>query len=239
MEILSTKNYSQFKILDCNRSLEDAHVKKLIKAIEEKNLLALNPITVNERMEVIDGQHRLKAAKMLRVPIYYQISNTVTAEDIFALNSNKKNWNPHDYLKFYCANGKTDYTVISDFLTKYPQFPLSPSLQILAPTTANASKKFREGLFKVENITSAEAIADQLSELGKTHDFAFNSTFIRAYVTITQIKGFDFNRLARQIAKQPLSFVPCVNKDQYRDMMERLYNYEMQQINRLYFKMAS
>jgi hypothetical protein len=143
------------------------------------------------------------------------------------------------YLKYYCANGKQDYAVLNDFLITYPQFPLSPSLQILAPNASNVGKMFREGLFKVENITNAKAIAEQLCELGKTHAFAFNSTFIRAYVTITQIKGFDFNRLARQIAKQPLSFVPCVNKEQYCDMMERLYNYEMQQVNRLYFKMAS
>ena len=96
-----TTDYSLFKDVSSNRDVDRKHVKKLVNSIREKNLLEVNPIIVNEKLEVLDGQHRLEAAKQLKVPIYYVISSDVTHNDISRLNSNKKNWLLMDYINYY------------------------------------------------------------------------------------------------------------------------------------------
>ena len=57
--IQRTNKYDLFKRIESNREVNPAHLKKIEKSISEKNFLHLYPIIVNERMEIIDGQHRL------------------------------------------------------------------------------------------------------------------------------------------------------------------------------------
>lgn len=73
MEILKTKDYGSFKEINSNREVDQRHVRSLVAAIEQKNLLHVNPIVCNADMEVIDGQHRLEAARALGVEIYYTL----------------------------------------------------------------------------------------------------------------------------------------------------------------------
>src|SRR5690606_774965 len=77
-----TTDYSIFGEIESNREVDLRHVRKLMKAIEKRNLLHLNPIIVDEQNRVIEGQHRLEAAKQLQVPIYYITDNTVNKSDI-------------------------------------------------------------------------------------------------------------------------------------------------------------
>lgn len=63
-EIKRTNNYDMFKRLEGNRFVDPKKVNKLKKSINEVGYIS-NPIIVNEKMEVIDGQHRLEALKEL------------------------------------------------------------------------------------------------------------------------------------------------------------------------------
>jgi len=87
MEIQSTTNYSIFTSITSNREVNEAHVKALMKSIQENNLLSINPIMVNTEFGVIDGQHRLEAAERLSERIYYIVSDKVSKADISVLNS--------------------------------------------------------------------------------------------------------------------------------------------------------
>ena len=69
LQIHSTNDLSVFKILEGNRNINLANVERLVKSIEENGFLQM-PIIVNENYEVIDGQHRLMAAKKLNSIIY-------------------------------------------------------------------------------------------------------------------------------------------------------------------------
>lgn len=52
--VYETNDYSQFKRLVGYRELKESHVQKLIKSFQ-KNGEFLNPIIVNEKMEIIDA----------------------------------------------------------------------------------------------------------------------------------------------------------------------------------------
>lgn len=61
MAVFTTKDYSKFKHLEGNRNIVKPHLKRL-KASMEKNYL-FSPILINEKHEIIDGQHRFEVCK--------------------------------------------------------------------------------------------------------------------------------------------------------------------------------
>ena len=72
-KILETKDYHTFSFLKGNRAININHLNKLIKSIKEKDLKM--PIIVNEKLQVLDGQHRLKAYQTLNLSMSYIMSN--------------------------------------------------------------------------------------------------------------------------------------------------------------------
>jgi disulfide oxidoreductase YuzD len=69
--VYSTTNYNQFKYLKGNRAITELHVRRLVEAIKEKDLQV--PIIVDEKMNVVEGQHRLEAYKIVGKDQYYTL----------------------------------------------------------------------------------------------------------------------------------------------------------------------
>ena len=100
LQIHSTVDLSVFKILEGNRNINLGNVERLVKSIEENGFLQM-PIIVNENYEVIDGQHRLMAARKLNSIIYYHKVNNYDLKTAIVLNRNQSNWSISDYIRSY------------------------------------------------------------------------------------------------------------------------------------------
>lgn len=112
-----TKDYDMFIFREDNRSKIDyAHVEKIKNSIKSKNMLELRPILVNEKMEIIDGQHRLLAAKGLDIEIYYVIEKDLRPADIVLMNISKA-WQLDDFLNFYVKNDFPEYVKLKKFVS--------------------------------------------------------------------------------------------------------------------------
>ena len=83
-KIYKTTDYSLFKYLKGNRAITELHVRRLVESIKEKDLQV--PIIVDEKMNVVEGQHRLEAYKIVGRPILYIVKDNVTLEDLRKLN---------------------------------------------------------------------------------------------------------------------------------------------------------
>ena len=59
--IMVTENYDMFKKIGGNRKINKANYAKIVKSMKEEQLII--PIVVNERYEIIDGQHRYTACR--------------------------------------------------------------------------------------------------------------------------------------------------------------------------------
>ena len=66
MEILRTNKYEIFKELKGNREISPLRITKIINSIKNVGYI-INPIIVNEKMEIIDGQGRLEALRILKI----------------------------------------------------------------------------------------------------------------------------------------------------------------------------
>ena len=117
-KILKTFNYLQFKKIKGNRLINERHVNSLIKSITEKGLI-VNPAIVNEKMEIVEGQHRLLACKKLKKPFYYYIVKGANINDVTILNQNRKNWGFTEWMNRYAEYGNTEYKIYKHFYEKW------------------------------------------------------------------------------------------------------------------------
>src|SRR3990167_6910002 len=120
MKVYKTTEYDQFKTITGNRNLNKTHLTRLTNSIISKNMMEVNPVIVNEEMEVIDGQHRLEVAKQNNLPVYYtKVNSHSSLREVQLLNANLKGWTLQDYMNSYISLGNRDYKILQDFIDRY------------------------------------------------------------------------------------------------------------------------
>ncbi len=97
--IQKTYDYDMFKLLKYNRKTNASHIKALIESMNKQYII--DPIKVDKKYNVIDGQHRLEACKKLKLPVYYTVIKNSKTDTIIHLNKNNRNWLPADYLNYH------------------------------------------------------------------------------------------------------------------------------------------
>lgn len=117
-DMRSTKDYNIFRKKEANRALLPVNLKRLVSSIRAQNLLKYRPIIVDKNYFVIDGQHRLEAAKILGVEIFYQIHKEATDEDMVLLNNSQAKWELADYVNYYLHKGHPEYLKYKEFADK-------------------------------------------------------------------------------------------------------------------------
>lgn len=107
-DVYVTKDYSRFKRLEGNREVLNRRVEKIIHSINEVGYVN-NPILVNEKYEVIDGQGRLEAFKRLNIPVEYIMVKGIGVKECISMNINMENWTMEDFINCYAENGNDNY----------------------------------------------------------------------------------------------------------------------------------
>ena len=97
-EIYTTENYNVFNSLRCNQVIREKHVRNLVEAIRNKDMQL--PIIVDTKMNIIDGQHRLEAYKIVGHPIKYIVRDDLKIQDVRMLNSVQAKWSMMEYLMY-------------------------------------------------------------------------------------------------------------------------------------------
>ncbi|MGL5962617.1 MAG: ParB N-terminal domain-containing protein [Cetobacterium sp.] len=100
--IFKTKDYEIFKKMECNRIIDLKHVNNIIRSMKKKVLMI--PIVVNDKMEVIDGQHRLEALKKLNLEVTFIVCEDYGKEEMVQANISSKIWKELDYIRQYATN---------------------------------------------------------------------------------------------------------------------------------------
>lgn len=237
MKVRNTTNYSQFRGLVGNRRVRDAHVKKLVASIERNNLLEANPIMVNGHMEVIDGQHRLEAAKRLGLPIFYCVIGDVGIETVMDLQTSKK-WQIKDVIERWCIAGNENYLVLRDFCEDYG-FSVSLAKHLLSDSSykSGATDGFIEGKFQVTKLNEALKFADKYAEIRKLikQRFADSREFVLAFKDLMRSKNYNHARMLSKLEHSAHVLEIRDSKTDYMRDLEALYNrYERQSIERLF-----
>lgn len=236
-KIEKTSDYSIFKKHENNRALSEININSLVFSIKSQNLLAFRPILVNERMEVIDGQHRLEAAKRLQLEIFYQIKKDSCHEDIVLLNNNQKQWEFIDYLNYYCSLGNPEYIKLRDFI-KQRNLLAREAKNLLARTFGGfLYRKFRNGIFKFFSkeevdqvdllISNVKSILDDIRRyLPSSPPFIDSYRLRTALMSIIKNPQCNFEVLRSKIAYKADSLRACATSEGYYSMLRDIYNWK-------------
>lgn len=113
-----TTDYSIFKTLKGNRDVGKSRVSVIVDSIKKVGYI-MNPIIVNEELEVIDGQGRLSALQELGLPVYYLIVPNTGITECISMNINQEKWTSSDYIKSYAERGNREYILLQRALDIY------------------------------------------------------------------------------------------------------------------------
>jgi hypothetical protein len=234
--VYKTDDLSIFKTIDGNRVPNLQHIKRLADSIKIYGMKC-NPILVNEKMQVIDGQHRLMAAKEVSSFVYYIILNGYTLSEVHTLNLNQKNWTKKDFMEGYANMGIESYVKLRDFVYKNEDYAFSSCIsfctnlsgysdfQLCNKRNAN-SQVFEEGTWVGKDFKLAQDWANKIRLLKPYYINYNNSHFVGTMLSLFQNNNFDFNEFMHKLRLQPTALVDCANREQFKTLIEDIYNYK-------------
>lgn len=224
----STRDYDKFVFNKKNRGVNKVHVSNLVESIQNNNLLFAQPILVNDKYEIIDGQHRLCAAQKLGERIYYIIKPGLSIEDAIALNINTKNWGYKDYMHYWIEQGNENYAYFKSFLHKYGiSYSLSAGLlhRGEAASGNRITREFNNGQLEINYREYAEEIGSIILDLSNFSSFTNDRSFVIALHLAIQSGEFDPGVFRKKVELCPDKFTKCSDTDSYLRMMEDVINY--------------
>lgn len=248
--IHKTADLSQFKPSAEQRPVNPYHLQRLTKSISEKNLLPDFPILIDSAWRVIDGQHRLAAAKDLNLEIYFKRATVTRFEDVGFANSNVKKWGVQDYLHYWCEKNVPDYLRLRDFLTTYDYMRLTDVAQLMSGAAVNASagngggpkrllpsawrQAFESGEWEIADFNAALIVSRAVKDFEPYYTGWKRAKFVRAVQKLFADPRYDHERMKHQLAHYAGGKMHhCTRMDEYQEMLVGIYNHKRQGDNRI------
>ena len=236
--VYTTKDYSMFKRLVGNRDIPESRISKIIDSIQKIGWVH-NPIVVNEKMEVIDGQGRLTALQRLKMPVEYIIAPGASTKECIYMNMNMVNWKLPDFIKSYAEQGNENYQRLLSLMEKY----VTGNLDIISTAVYRVSKSkhrdIKEGILQLTQ-EQYEAAIPRLEFIKPILEKIDEKKLPGSVVTLMQtlIYYFDYpevdpERLAYGVEKYIYNATPWVLNTDCEREVENAYNYNMKLENKI------
>lgn len=241
-QVFEEENYDCFRRLPDNRDVLGQRINKLLASIKERYVL--NPIIVNERMEIIDGQGRFEACKALGKPIHYIISPGANSDDCRRMNKYNTKWSTLDFAKSYAKAGVASYKNLL-LACKKTELSIGRVLRLANHGTKPSKgthvemSLYEKGLleFDTSDVEKVVEIKAKIAEIKDALQFTgrVNDAFCTAIKVISETNGYDHDRMIRNCKAQRSSFAQMSRLVDQLIEFERIYNYKTRQSNKLYF----
>jgi len=228
--VYTTTDYFKFKSIEGNRKKNLLHLKRLKESIQEKLLFTV--IIINEKFEIIDGQHRFDILSELGLPVNYIICKGYKLNEVHVLNQNAKTWNADDFMNGYCDLGYSEYLLYRDFKDKYKLGHHESTALLLGTKTASlriSGGAFYSGDFKIKSLSSAVKIIEKIFMTSAYYSGYKRRSYIFAMITLLKNKNFSFTEFLQKLKNQPTAMVDCATTEQYISLIEEIYNYRRHQ----------
>jgi hypothetical protein len=232
-QVHTTTDYSMFKSIDGNRNKNRLHIARLKQSMLENYLFTV--IVVNEKYEIIDGQHRFECIKELKLTLHYIMCKGYGLSEVQRLNANSKTWNADDYLEGYIGMGIQEYILYKEFKEKY-DIGHNESMVLLSGKKSQLSGKnagvntprklFYEGKYKIVSLFDAEDIMDKICLIAPYYTGYKRSAFIHTMIELIKNEHFEFTEFLQKLKMQPTALQDCTTKQQYKMLIEEIYNYK-------------
>ena len=224
-QVMKTNDYTIFSQIKGNRFINKSHLNRIKQSIKEEYLEV--PIIVNEKYEIIDGQHRFEAVKELKKEIYFIKVKGLELDQVRRLNTNTKGWNCENYMNSYCELGYPDYIQYKDFKKKYG-FNHNETMAILSLDTRMSGAvnvKFKDGLFQIVNLKKSMQLAEKIIVMKKYYEGYKRRSFVYAMLDLFDNPEYNHQEFIKKLSYQTTKLVDVPRAEYYLQIIEKIYNY--------------
>lgn len=243
--IYTTTDYDGFVFTDWNRNVSNARVVKMVESIKTTGWLP-NPVMVNEKFEVIDGQSRVKALERLGMPVQFCIKKGIGRKECQMLNLFQKNWTTNDYIDSYIADGNDNYIWLKNMMIRYAELTSSIVQSIASVKGRNVTSlcgQRSEIIIKgdlsltSEDRTKIENLLFYLSRFAETAKYlgGRKDTYYGALSFLYGLNSIDRERLVKCVndARFEGVLVTSSTTEGWLNQFESLYNKSLAKKNRI------
>lgn len=230
-----TTDYGRFYKIEGNRKLKPTHVESLVRAFAvDPTIARYNPILVNETYGIIDGQHRLAALEKLHLPVYFIKEPGLTLENVIALNGGQKAWTPQDYAESWIERGNTEYQTYLNFKSEYG-LNHDVLLRYLSLDKPMTTTMYKDGRFFVPDEDRSRKLCDDLVTLKPHYNRWNNRAFALGFYYLWKHPEYNHKKMLQKLTKNPEKISDRGTPEQYADMLSEIYNFSVQEHNRVWF----
>jgi hypothetical protein len=233
--ISKTEDYSIFKKHPSNRAIDPANLKKIMNSIKVKNMMEIRPITVNDKMEIIDGQHRVEACRNLGVPVFFIVSKESQDQDMILLNNAQKAWRVEDYIHYHASKGLKTYVDIVD-LAKKTNLSIMKCLRLAGYDSGKNFHSIKQGIFEKNFENLEQEVREKDFIIKNVVEFVMQKTFgtkvylksrafERALITLVNSKSFVFETFMHKLELQINKMHSCSRVRDYYELFKSIYNF--------------
>lgn len=225
-----TTDYSVFKRLPGNRDIPESRISKIVESIQSVGWVH-NPIIVNEKMEVIDGQGRLTALQRLKMPVEYIIAEGVGNKECIYMNMNMVNWKLPDFIKSYAEQGNENYQRLLSLMERYANGNLSIISTAVYRVSKSKHRDIKNGVLQLteeqyrEAIPRLEYITPLLNTLDAKKLPGSIITLMQTLIYYFDYPEVDKDRLAYSVEKYIYNASPWILNSDCEREVEAAYNY--------------
>jgi hypothetical protein len=226
VNIFTSNQYDKFVLSELNRV--PGHYKKVLQSIKDNDYTKYQPILVNSKMEIVDGQNRFLACKELGLPIHFIVSDEIKIFAAADINRASKNWTAMDYAIHYAKRGREPYIKLLDLCAKYNQ-KLS-IVQCFGKMSGGShrshSENVKSGGFQFRDDVDIEDFLEHMMDFDSYYNFSKKDKFVKAVLKLYLTKGYDKDKMRKKlrIASGIVHEQPRV--DMMTEEILKLYNYK-------------
>lgn len=242
-----TNDYDRFSFLKGNREINQSNLRNITRNIRERGYYKDNPILVNERLEIVDGQHRFQACKDLGMQFYYVVQKGLTVEDAKNRNLFSRPWTTKDFIEYYCKQGNENYLRYVKLLENNPDF-CDSTIQWTQVSDSSHTFGIKNGNLVVTEKSYAMAeqllafVRECMITLGATPDgkHRWNNRLSMAFGVCYLFEDIDNNKLLKKLKTCPMCLKHSLEKTggaeavkNYLEVIDQIYNYHIVGTNQI------
>jgi hypothetical protein len=207
-------DYENFKLIEGNRPIDLCHVQEIINYILSGNEM-LPMIMINEKGEIIDGQHRFSAWKASGKPIRYYIQEGAGFNEMLLMNSEANTWKLEDYLSSGVSRQLPMYVTLNNMIKKY-KLNISDLIVVMDELSkeqlgqSGRLKLFKQGKLNIENELEIINFLHDLYLFKENENFR-SQAFVRAFLKL-YVSDFYDSEYIRERAKNAPKEIALMEK---------------------------
>ena len=237
--VKSTINFDDFSLIKANRPVDWGKIAVLRKEIKRKNLTREYPVNVNSKsaskkrygldgtkIGVVGGQHRYISCKLESIPMYYQVVDTLTLDDIPRAAAVQSSWKMKDFIHHHAVEGKQQYMLFRSYMERNNFAPSSTLTILCGDRSKHTVNRLKNGELNItRHWAEANAFADAIGELGEFISFNKQARFLEAYNICFQNKEFNHSRMITKLEYLSSRMKRMTDTYSHLEQLESVYNF--------------